>query len=441
LWVLWPTMAIAIGLVVAITAVVVWKFAFYSPQGKVAPIERIAFSLPDKPSIAVLPFENMSGDPEQEYFSDGLTEEIITALSKTPKLFVIAGTSSFKYKGKKIDLRTVGRELGVRYVLEGSVRSSKDQLRITAQLIDTKTGNHLWAERYDRELKDVFSLQDEFTMKVITALQIRLTEGEQARMMGTGTDNLDAYLLYLQAVEQTMHMNKDGNVLARKMIEKAIALDPNYAAAYRILANTYWVDIPLGLTKDAKQSIAKAMQLLHKSVALDKYNSSGLTHSLLGWFYTLMRQHEKGISECERGVLLEPSSAMAYLWLGLVLRYAGIHEEAIRMYKEAIRLNPIPPAIYYHGLSITYCLAGQYEAAITAGKEAIRLEPDNLVSHAFLAVAYSVTGREEEARMEAEEVLRMNPGFSVEHWARTSPYKSAEDKELIISNLLKSGLK
>jgi len=225
------------------------------------------------------------------------------------------------------------------------------------------------------------------------------------------------------------------------MIEKAIALDPKYAAAYRVLANTYWVEVPLGLTKDPRQSITRAMELVQKSLALDKYKSSGMTHSLLGWLYTLMRQHDKGISECERGVSLEPNSAMAHLWLGLVLRYAGRHEEAITMYKEAIRLNPIPPAVYYHGLSITYCLTGQYEEAITAGKKAIRFEPNNMVSHAFLATSYSLGGLEEEALAEAKEVLRINPRFSVEQWAKTMPYKNEVDRELTINALRKAGLK
>ena len=201
------------------------------------------------------------------------------------------------------------------------------------------------------------------------------------------------------------------------------------------------MDLPLGLSKDPRQSIAKAMELLQKSVALDKPNSSGVAHSLLGWLYTLMGQHDKGISECERGVSLEPNSAMAYLWLGVVLRYAGRHKDSIKMYEEAIRLNPIPPVIYYHGLSLTYCLAGQYEEAITVGKKAIRLEPEGLVSHAFLAVAYSLSGREEEARIEAREVLRINPKFSVQSWGKTMPFRNQADLELVIGALRKAGLK
>jgi adenylate cyclase len=407
--------------------------------GKAGLPETPPLPLPDKPSIAVLAFTNMSGDPEQEYLSDGISEEIITALSKTPKLFVIARNSSFTYKGKPVKVQRVGRELGVRYVLEGSVRKAGNKVRITAQLVDAKTGNHLWAERYDRELKDIFALQDEITMRIITALQVKLTVGEAARVRARSTNNLEAYLLYRQAVGQQMRFTKEGVALSRQIAEKAIALDSKFAAAYHIVALSYWLEVPLGLTKDPRQSISKAMEFAQKSLALDK--SSGSTHSLLGWLYTVMRRHDKGISECERGVALEPNSAWSHYFLGNALRYAGRHKEAIITYKDAIRLNPIPPSIYYQGLANSYCLTGQYEEAITAGKKAIHIEPNNQIAHAFLAVAFSLGGREEEAHLVAKEVLRINPKFSVDYWAKTIPYKNPGDRELIISSLLKAGLK
>jgi adenylate cyclase len=395
--------------------------------------------LPDKPSIAVLPFVNMSEDPKQEYFSDGITEEIITALSKTPKLFVIARNSTFTYKGKPVRVQQVGRELGVRYVLEGSVRKSEDKVRITAQLVDAQSGNHLWAERYDRELKDIFAVQDDISKKIITALRVELTEGEQARIWAKGTDNLEAYLLCIQGQEQIRRMNKDGTVRSRQMAEKAIALDPNYALAYRLLANTYAMEVPLRLTKNPRQSIARAMELTQKALALDESLASA--HSLLGYLYTLMRQHDKGIQECERGVALEPNSALAHFFLNLALRYAGRAKEAITMCKEAIRLDPIPMSGYYQGLTNAYCLTGQYKEAITAGRKAVHIEPNNLIAHVFLAAAYSLHGREEEAHIEAGEVLRINPKFSVDHWEKTIPYRNKADKELIIGALRKAGLK
>jgi len=395
--------------------------------------------LPDKPSIAVLPFDNMSGDPEQEYFSDGITEEIITALSKTPKLFVIARNSTFTYKGKPVKVQQVGRELGVKYVLEGSVRKSEDRVRITAQLVDASTGNHLWAERYDREMKDIFAIQDEITMKILTLLRVRLTEGEMSRTQASGTNNLDAYLLFLQGQEEARRMNKDGNFLSRQFARQAIALDSKYAMAYNLLANSYVNEIVLGLSNDPRLSLKKAMELTQKAIALD--NSLALPHALLGWIYTLMRQHDKGIAECEQALNLEPNSALAHFRYSLALRYAGRPKEAITMCKEAIRLDPIPVSLYYQSLTNAYCLTGEYEEAIAAGKKATSLGPNNLVAHAFLAAAYSLHGREEEARVEAAEVLRINPKFSVEYWAKTMPYKNEADKELTVGALRKAGLK
>jgi adenylate cyclase len=266
----WHKAALAalVVLIVAAGAWAIWNFYFRPPPIEPASIEKMAYPLPDKPSIAVLPFTNMSEDPKQEYFSDGITEEIITALSKTPKLFVIARTSSFKYKGKEVDVRKVGRELGVRYVLEGSVRKSGDKLRITAQLIDAKTGNHVWAERYDRDLKDIFTLQDEITKKIITALQVKLTAGEQARLGSRGTDNLDAYLKCLAAREHLLRFNKDDNLIARQKAEEAIALDPKYSDAYSLLGKTHILDAWFKWSESPKGSMGNAFKLAKKALVV-----------------------------------------------------------------------------------------------------------------------------------------------------------------------------
>jgi len=439
----WQKMATSLGVVLIVVAasIAIWRLYLRPtpPPREVASKEKMAFPLPDKPSIAVLPFVNMSGDAKQEYFSDGLTEEIITALSKTPKLFVIARNSSSVYKGKAVNVQQVSRELGVKYVLEGSVRSSGNQLRITAQLIDATTGSHLWAERYDRELKDIFALQDEITMKILTSLQVSLADGEMGRTQAKGTNNLDAYLLFLQGQGEARRMNKDGNFLSRQMAQQAIALDPKYALAYSFLANSYMAEVVLGISEDPRLSLKKAMELVQKAIALD--NSLALPHGLLGWIYTLMLQHDKGIAECEQAVKLEPNSALAYFRLNLALRFAGRPKEAITMCKEAIRLDPIPVSIYYQSLTNSYCLTGQYKEAIAAGKKATSLGPNNVVAHAFLAVVYVLYGREEEARIEAAEVLRINPKFLIDSWAKTMPYKNEADKELTIGALRKAGLK
>ncbi len=432
-----PTLYLVIALIVLVAAVAIWKLYIHpTPPVEVASKEKMVFQLPDKPSVAVLPFTNMSGDPKEDYFGDGIAEEIIAALSKTPKLFVIARNSSFVYKGKAVNVQQVSRELGVKYVLEGSVRRSGNQLRITAQLIDATTGNHLWAERYDRELKDIFATQDEITMKILTSLRVSLTEGEMARMQAKGTNNLDAYLLFLQGWGEFGRVNKDGILRGRQIAEKAIALDPKYALAYHLLAATYADEVPAGLSENPRLSLKKAMELEQKAIALD--NSLALPHALLGWIYTLMLQHDKGIAECEQAVNLEPNSAIAHFYLSMALRYAGRPKEAITVAKEAIRLDPIPVSYYYQSLTNSYCLMGQYEEAIAAGKKATSLEPNNLVAHAFLAAAYALHGREEEARVEAAEVLRINPKFTVDYWAKTIPYKNEADRELIIGALRKA---
>ena len=263
---------------------------------EVASKEKMAFPLPDKPSIAVLPFVNMSRDPEQEYFSDGITEEIITVLSKVPNLFVIAHHSTFTYKGKPVTVKQVSEELGVRYVVEGSVQKSGDKVRITAQLIDALSGHHLWAERYDRDLKDIFALQDEITMKVITALQVELTAGEMAGRIAKGTRNLDAFIKYMVASELFNRLTKEGNAQARKILEEAIALDPEYSRLYMGLAITHIYDVWFGKTESPEQSLARAFELAQKAISLDDSNAAA--YSVLGQVYGMKRQHDKAIAEC-----------------------------------------------------------------------------------------------------------------------------------------------
>jgi TolB-like protein/Tfp pilus assembly protein PilF len=395
--------------------------------------------LPDKPSIAVLPFVNMSGDPEQEYFSDGISEEIITALSKIRGLFVIARTSSFRYKDKEVDIRRVGRELGVRYVLEGSVRKEGEKLRLTAQLIDAQTNNHLWAERYDRDLKDIFAIQDDLTKKIITAMQVKLTSGELALNRARGTDNLKAYLKYLEGQNYRLRGNKEDNIRARRMFEEVIAQDPNFAAGYEELAFTHMMEIPLGISKSPRQSIATAIKLTQKALELD--DSLASAHALLGWLYTMTRQHDKGIAECEQAIALGPNSAACHFFMGTVLRYAGRPEEGIPFFKQAIRLSPFPPATYFSGLGMNYCLTGNHQESIKACRKAVDANPKGFYPRVFLTAVYSVAGQEEEARAEATEVIKMNPQFLVESWAKTMPFKNRTHLQMVIGSLRKAGLK
>jgi adenylate cyclase len=406
---------------------------------QVASVEKMTFPLPDRPSIAVLPFDNLSEDPEQEYFSDGLTEEIISSLSSIPKLFVIARNSTFTYKGKPVKVQQVSEELGVRYVIEGSVRKGGDKIRITAQLIDAITGNHLWAERYDRNIDDIFAVQDEITKKIITAMQVKLTEGEQVRAAAGGTNNLEAYLKYLQANELINRINPDSNALGKQLAEEATALDPEYASAYFALAFAHALDVWLGASKSPKQSIAKAMELLQKAIELDETYAEA--HGMLGFLYSMTRQHDKALAKAEKAVALNPNSAECYYRLGKILTFAGRWEESIPEYKKAIRLDPIPPHRYLWSLGLSYAWTGQYEEAITWCEKAVRQTPDSPLNRMIMTVVYSLSGQDEKARAEAVEVLRISPKFTLAKIEKTLTYKKKMDVEQFIGALRKAGLK
>jgi len=427
-------------LIVGAVAFAVWKsYIRPTPSVEIASKEKMAFPLPDKPSIAVLPFVNMSGDPKEEYFSDGITEEIITALSKAPHLFVISRQSTFTYKGKPVKVKQVSEELGVRYVLEGSVRKSGDKVRITAQLIDALTGHHLWADRYDRDLKDIFALQDEITMKIITALQVKLTQGEQAAMIAKGTKNLEAFLKCLQSLASLTTHTKEGNALGRKLAEEAIALDPKYSRPYVALAQTYILDVLLGITESPEKSMAKAMELIKKAISLDETDAAA--HGVLGYMYTMMGQHDKAIVEAERSVSLNPNDASNLTRLSFVLNNAGRAEEAISLLKSVKRLNPTPPQPYYVHLSMAYRLTGQYKEAIETAKEALRHVPNNQLAYLQIVTVYSMAGQEQEARAAAAEVLKINPKFSLEQYAKTLYFKNKSDTDRTLEALRKAGLK
>jgi adenylate cyclase len=432
----WPALAAVIVFVVGVATLAVWKYYLYSPKARVASVEKMAFSLPDKPSIAVMPFTNMGADPEQEFFSDGLTEEIITALSKAPKLFVIARDSTFTYKRKPVKVRQVAEELGVRYVLEGSVRKAGDKIRITAQLIDALTGHHLWAEQYDRNLTDIFAVQDEITKKIIKAMQVKLTNGEEVRAAARATNSLEAYLKYLQAMDYIYQFNIESNDLGKKLAEEAIALDPEYAMAYRALARTHIMDAWFGTTKSPKQSLAKSKELLQKAIVLD--NTYAEAHATLGVLFSMTEKHDKAVAKAEHAVALNPNSAFTHAMLGHTLRFAGRWKEAIPEYKKAIRLNPIPPDQYFFGLGLAYAWTGQYDEAIKWCEKAVRQKPNSFFAHLMMAVIYSLSGREEEARAEGAEVLRINPKFSLEKFEKRC---TGKDKERFIGALRNAGLK
>ncbi len=443
---MWQMTVLAASLVLLLVAGFVFVWVFYlrpsPPPGKVAMTERMAFPLPDKPSIAVLPFVNMSGDPEQEYLADGISENTIMALSKIPEMFVISRSSTFTYKGKPIKVQQVAEELGVRYVLEGSVQKSEDRLRVTAQLVDATTGHHLWSERYDRDMRDLFGLMDEITKEIAIALQIELTHGEQARLW-QDTDNLEAWGHAVKGYSLYQRYTKADNAKARELFERAIKLDPGFAAAKAMLAWTYLIDATYGFGGSRILSFKRAVALAQDAAAID--DTQPEVHSLLGGIHLLQRQYEEAIAEGERSIALNPNNAMSYILLSQSMRFAGRFEEAVDHAETAIRLSPYYPAWYLTVLSHAYRDAGRYEDALESYKQLLdrceKGECPPLWAHVGLAGVYIELGREEEARHHAEEVLRLHPNFSLKTWRKGFAYKDSAHVDRLVETLQKAGLK
>jgi len=434
----WAAIGAAAVLIIIAGGLAIWNF-YFRPTVEPASAERMAFPLPEKPSIAVLPFVNMSGDPNQDFISDGLTDQIITYLSMNPDMFVIASNSVFTYKGKPVKIQKVAEELGVRYVLEGSVQSVGDRLRIAAQLIDALTGRHLWAERYDRDLKDIFAIQDEITVKVLDELQVKLISGEEWRRH-TLPRNLDYVEKKVKAWSYFVLLNPESNEQARRMYEEAITLEPEAAFAYNMLGWTHFLSVMFGTSKSPGKDIERAFELAQRAIALD--DSYGHPHCLLAYIYLFYhRQYEKAVSEVEQAVALSPNDADARAQMANIFNYVGRREEAINLAKQAIRLNPFPQPYYFNFLGDALCLAGRYDEAIEAHKKALHLNPNSRASKQSLAIAYSLSGREEEARAMAAEVLMINPKFSLAHFAKITPYRNQEDTDRIVNALRKAGLK
>jgi adenylate cyclase len=399
--------------------------------------EDLALQLPDKPAIAVLPFVNMSDDPQQEYFSDGMTEDVITSLSKLSGLFVIARNSAFTYKGRAVKPQQVSLELGVRYVLEGSVRKAQDRVRVTAQLIDAITGYHLWAERYDGELKDIFALQDGITEKIVLALAPKLKAGEHSSSGRSGTENIEAYDHVLRGIALLRKYSKESCELAHQTFEKAIRLDPGYARGYVWLAWAYYNKWNYQWTDDPA-TLDHAIDAAKRALALD--DSFSDAHTVMGWFWLWKGQHDLSITELERAVWLDPNSALAYAFLGETLNFAGRPDEAVGFIKRALRLDPNSPAFMVFHMGHSSFLLRRYDEAIAAMQDALRRSPNFPPAHRMLAVTYAELDRQEEARAEVAEMLRISPGTSVDSWEQRDPYKNKADGQRIIDGLRKAGL-
>jgi adenylate cyclase len=409
-----------------------------TPKFEPASIEKMAYPLPVEPSIAVLPFENMSGDPDQEYFSDGITEQIITSLSHAPFLFVIARNSTFAYKNKPVMVQQIAEELGVQYILEGSVQRSDDRVRITAQLIDATKGYHLWAESYDRKMTDIFLLYDEITMKIIAELQVKLSAADLGRVSSIKTENLKAYEKYLKGSGHQKKRTVGDIIEARKLAQEAIELDPNYGAAYQLMAKTYLDEIYLHRTKSRTEFLEKAEKLVQKSI--DYAGQDSATQEILCQIYYLRKQYDKAIAEGQKAVELGPNSAQSNFIYGMVLSLATRYDEAIPILKKAIRLNPLTPINYLNMLAACYLHTKQYEKAIPLWNQTIERNPDYYYAHLCLTVAYQLTGKEDKARESAAELIRVRPKFSVSMLEKRAISNDREAKERFMGALREAGL-
>jgi len=399
--------------------------------------QRAPLELPDKPSIAVLPFTNMSDDSEQEYFSDGITEDIITALSRVADLLVVARNSTLVYKGKAVDVKQVGREQGVRYVLEGSVRKGGNRVRVTAQLIDATTGHHQWARRYDRDLDDIFAVQDDITYQITIEMRVQLREGERARMLAGRTDSMEARELTFRADELNDRFVREANLEARLLVEEALRIDPRYASAWTRLGFIHWEDACFGWTESGAASDAKALEAAQRALELEEDYPDAL--ALLGHVYALNGEHDLAVEVTEKAVVLAPSNSENTAMLAVVLTYAGDADEAVEMFKKAIRLCPLNFAWHLYYLGMCYYSICELDLAIRTLRKALVLEPDSTFGRVWLTSALIDAGLVEDARQVAREIMRVDRKFSVTNW-RGAQFRDTTLNKKIFDNLLTAGL-
>jgi len=395
--------------------------------------------LPDRPAIAVLPFNNMSGEREQEYFSDGISEDIITALSKLRWLFVIARNSSFTYKGKSVHMKQVAEELGVRYLLEGSVRKSGDRVRITAQLNDVATGSHIWAERYDRDLADVFAVQDQITEAIVAAIEPQIYAAENFRARSKPPNSLDAWDLVMRALWHYWRVTRQDNVVAQALLEKAIAIDPNYGQALSVLATSHMSGVHLGWAElGSAAPIAERAAL----AAVGADSEDPWAHNALGSVYFSTRRLDDSLAEFELALQLNPNFSLAQGYYGLALSYCGRWQEAHEAAQRAIRLSPRDPssAIYYGIAAYAQFVGRNYQQAIALAREAIRQRGDFTGAYRVLTVAAAMSGQAEAAAAALQELRRAQPNISLAWIANQLPWKLDADREHYLEAFRRAGL-
>ncbi|HSR71802.1 MAG TPA: tetratricopeptide repeat protein [Kiloniellales bacterium] len=391
-----------------------------------------------KPSIAVLPFANMSADPEQEFFADGMTEDIITALSKISGLLVIARNSTFTYKGKAVDVRRVAHELDVHYVLEGSVRKSGNKVRITTQVVDSKTGDHLWGARFDRDLDDLFAVQDEITANIVTALQVRLVEGEQARVWSRSTKDLGAWECLIQGQDRFRRYARQDNAKARSLFKKAAELDPDYAMAWVRIGWTHWADARYLWSDSPSSSIAAADEMAEKALALDDQLAEA--QALCGAIALMRRDFDEAVAAGERAVALDPNGADVTALLAMTLNWSGRPEKALVLIDKAKRLSPLYSSWYLAVEAHSLRLLERHDEAIAIYRASIERNPDHIASRIGLTSSLAETGQLDEARAQAQELLRISPGFTIGKYAESLTYKDPAHAERSLTALRSVGL-
>ena len=397
--------------------------------------------LPDKPSIAVLPFQNMSGDPEQEYFADGMVEEITTALSRFKWLFVIARNSSFTFKGKAVDVKEVGRRLGVRYVLEGSVRKASGKVRITGQLIDAITGAHIWADRFERDLTGIFALQDELTVAVVSAIQPKLLQAEIAMAARRRPENLTAYDFFLRAVQQFNLTTREGLAEALRLAGRALELDPRFGFVAALAGACHQLNVTLGYANDPRFERKEAVRLLRLALSVDDGDPDTLAWAASVSAF-MVGDSESEIEMADRAVALNPSSFNAWRARGWVYKVAGLPEDAVRSFERAIRMSPIDPLLHRALVGIGYALIElrRFDEAIVAGKKAQRQNPSYSAAYRCLASAFAHLGRDAEAREAAARLLETDPAFTISAWIARAPGYGQSGFKVLIEGLQKAGL-
>jgi adenylate cyclase len=420
-----------------------WRLRMNASGSPAAPIEppvesTQALALPDKPSIAVLPFQNMSGDPEQEYFADGMVEEITTALSRFKWLFVIARNSSFTFKGKAVDVKEVGRRLGVRYVLEGSVRTASGKVRITGQLVDAVTGAHIWADRFERDMADVFALQDEVTVAVVSAIQPKLFQTEIAMATRRRPENLTAYDLFLRAMQQFYLSTREGLAEAIRLAHRALQLDPQFGFVTALAGVCHMQRVLYGYAVDPQFDRKEAVRLMRLALSIDDSDPDTLAFAAIISAY-MVGDCEREIEMANRAVALNPNSFLAWSSRGHVFRIAGLPEEAIRSFERAIRTSPVDPRLHlmFVGMGMAFIELRRFDEAIVAGKKAQRQNPSFPPASFCLASAFAHLGRDGEAREAAARLLETDPAFTIS--ARMGRRRQSHLK-LLIEGLRKAGL-